>query len=159
MIFHASIPGRDPERVARVLAELWQGESFRFPPWPGAWVAMAGDARGTLVEVYPHTQTMMPGSGEDDMVQPRTEAAPAVYSCFHMAIATGLSPRQVLAIGAREGWRAVPCSRGGAFDVIELWIENTLMLEVLTPVMQRDYLASINYDTFRPVREALPAEA
>ena len=136
MIFHASIPAREPERVAAVIAEIWGGQSFRFPPWPGAWVAMAGDARGSMVEVYPHTLPIAPGSG-DGMARPHPDAAPRPYACFH------------LAIGAREGWRAVPCSRGGVFDVVELWIENGLMFEVLSPDMQDDYRAGVNMNMWR----------
>ncbi len=39
MIIHASIPADDPERVARVIAELWRGESFPF--LAGTFIAMA----------------------------------------------------------------------------------------------------------------------
>ena len=61
MIFHASIPADNPEHVARVIAEIWGGEAFRFPPWPGGWVAMAGDDRNSNVEVYPRAHTIAPG--------------------------------------------------------------------------------------------------
>ena len=30
--------------------------------------------------------------------------------------------------------------RGGVFGVIELWVENRVMVEVLTDTMQREYL-------------------
>lgn len=159
MIFHASIPAHDPQRVATVVAEIWSGEAFRFPPWPGGWVAMAGDERATMLEVYPRNQVMAPGDG-DGMVRPRADEAPRPYSCFHLAIATRLTPEQVLAMGSREGWRAVRCSRGGAFDVIELWIENSLMIEVMTLEMQRDYQGAVNLDTWRWTRQQPePAEA
>lgn len=140
MIFHASIPADRPQHVAAVLAEVLGGEALPFPPWPDSFVAMAGDDRGTTVEVYPRTRAMIPGDG-DEMVQPAngTQVRPA-YSCFHLAIATPLTPEQVFALGAREGWRTVRLSRGGVFDVIELWVEDTLMLELLTAEMQRDYL-------------------
>ena len=148
MIFHASIPAREPERVAAVIAEIWGGQSFRFPPWPGAWVAMAGDARGSMVEVYPHTLPIAPGTG-DGMARPHPDAAPRPYACFHLAIATERTVDEILAIGAREGWRAMTCSRGGVFDVVELWIENGLMFEVLTPDMQDDYRAGVDMNMWR----------
>ena len=47
----------------------------------------------------------------------------------------------MLAIAAREGWRALVLPRGG-FDVIEFWIDNTVMIELLTPAMAADYLAT-----------------
>jgi len=158
MIFHASIPAREPERVAAVIAEIWGGQSFRFPPWPGAWVAMAGDARGSMVEVYPHTLPIAPGSG-DGMARPHPDAAPRPYACFHLAIATERTVDEILAIGAREGWRAMTCSRGGVFDVVELWIENGLMFEVLTPDMQDDYRAGVNMTMWRHKARQAPEPA
>jgi hypothetical protein len=158
MIFHASIPAREPERVAAVIAEIWGGQSFRFPPWPGAWVAMAGDARGSMVEVYPHTLPIAPGTG-DDMARPLPDTEPRPYTCFHLAIATERTVDEIRAIGAREGWRAVPCSRGGVFDVVELWIENGLMFEVLTPDMQDDYRAGINMQMWRHDARPVPEPA
>jgi len=158
MIFHASIPAREPERVAAVIAEIWGGQSFRFPPWPGAWVAMAGDARGSMVEVYPHTLPIAPGSG-DGVARPHPDAAPRPYACFHLAIATERTVDEILAIGAREGWRAMTCSRGGVFDVVELWIENGLMFEVLTPDMQDDYRAGVNMTMWRHKARQAPEPA
>lgn len=148
MIFHTSIPADEPERVAKVLAEIWKGEALPFPPWPGAFVAMAGDARNTTAEVYPRGQVIAPGEGEA-MAHPQADPAPSRLSGFHMAIATERTVEEILAIGAREGWRAVRCNRGGVFDVIELWIENVLMVEVLTAEMQADYLAGVTIDGWK----------
>jgi hypothetical protein len=156
MIFHASIPADDPQRVAELIAEIWQGEAFRFPPWPGAFVAMAGDARGSTVEVYPRANVIAPGEG-DEQGQPRVDPAPSRFGCFHLAIATERRAEEILAIGQREGWRAVRCSRGGFFEVIELWLENSLMVEVLTPEMQRDYTSKVNLDTWRWTKAPAPA--
>jgi hypothetical protein len=156
MIFHASIPADRPEHVADVLAELWKGEAFRFPPIPGAYVAMAGDERGSTIEVYPRTMVIAPGDG-DAMCKPQVAASKEALSCFHMAIATPLSADEVIAIGQREGWRAVRCNRGGFFDVIELWIENCLLVEVMTEEMQRDYQSRVNFDTWRWTRQQAAA--
>lgn len=38
-----------------------------------------------------------------------------------------------------QGWKALELSRGG-FSVIEFWIENSVMIELLTPDMAKDYL-------------------
>lgn len=53
MIHHISIGVQEPERVARVLAELWNGYALPFPVAEGGWIAMAGDANGTTIEVIP----------------------------------------------------------------------------------------------------------
>ncbi|ACC74518.1 hypothetical protein PPMP20_22560 [Paraburkholderia phymatum] len=148
MIFHASIPTHNPERVARTLAEVWGGFAAPFSPFEGAWMAVAGDDRGTIIETYPSNMTLTPG----DMREPLasiTGSRPQ-YSGFHMAVASPLSAEQVMAIGQREGWRAVRCTRGNHFfDVIELWIENSTLIEVLTPEMQAQYLAFATPENFR----------
>lgn len=148
MIFHASIPADDPEHVAAVLAEIWQGQAFHFPPWPGGCVAMAGDDRNTTIEVYPRANTISPGEGESQ-AQPLVDPQPSRHGCFHLAIATERSADEILAIGAREGWRAVRLSRGGLFEVIELWIENTLLVEVMTAEMQADYRSRAKIGVWR----------
>lgn len=153
MIFHASIPADDPRHVAGVLAEIFGGEALPFPPWPGAFVALAGDARNTTIEVYPRDAVLQPGEGEE-MCQPGKDTEARRYSCIHLAVATALSVEQVLAIGAREGWRALRLNRGGLFDVIEFWVENSLMIEVMTAEMQAQYLARPNIPGWRKFLEA-----
>lgn len=148
MIFHASIPADDPERVARVMAEIWRGEAFPFPPWPGGFVAVAGDDRGTTLEVYPRAHTIAPGEGGEG-ARPLIDPTVGRFGCFHVATATDRSAEDIFAIGRREGWRTVRCRRGGLFEVIELWLENVLMVEVMTADMQADYLAAVTVEGWR----------
>ncbi|PRY08159.1 hypothetical protein [Paraburkholderia sp. BL25I1N1] len=148
MLFHASIPAHHPEHVARVIAELWGGFHAPFPSFPDSWMAIAGDNRGSIIETYPNDRVLRPGGEQGSFVpEPGTASR---YSAFHIAIASKLSPEEVLAIGEREGWRAVRCTRGrDFFDVIELWIENVLLIEVLTEEMQKQYLAFATPANFR----------
>ena len=53
MINHISIAVNEPERVANVLAELWDGIVFPFPPAPDSFFVIANDGKGTAVEVTP----------------------------------------------------------------------------------------------------------
>jgi hypothetical protein len=146
MIFHASIPTDNPQLVAEAIAEIWGGkaEAFRFPPWPGAYVAIAGDDRGTTIEVYPRSQTMAPAPA-----WAKPDEAPSEYVAFHVATMTSKSVDEVIAIAERVGWRALRASRGTFFDVVEVWIENRLLLEVLTPEMQADYKKNVNLEMWR----------
>ncbi|SIT47460.1 conserved hypothetical protein [Paraburkholderia piptadeniae] len=154
MIFHASIPTHNPERVARTLAELWGGFAVPFSAFEGAWMAVAGDDRGTIIETYPSDLTLTPGDTQEPLAS--TMGTRAQYSGFHMAVATPLSEQEVIAIGEREGWRAVRCTRGNNFfDVIELWIENGTLIELLTPEMQAQYRSFATPEHFR----ALAAQA
>ncbi len=148
MIFHASMPTNNPRHVAKVLAELWGGYSAPFPAFPDSFMAVADDARGTVIETYPRHLALNPGSDESSYTAAPSQARG--YSGFHLAIATHLDADDVLAIGQREGWRAVRCVRGqDFFEVIELWVENDTMIEVLTAQMQADYVRFTTSPEFR----------
>jgi hypothetical protein len=97
---------------------------------------------GTAIEVYPRDEVMMPGSGESDMVQLGQVENPPRYGAFHLAVGTKLSRAEIIAIGKREGWRAVHCDRG-RFDLVEFWLENSLMIEFLDPKMQATYKSAV----------------
>lgn len=140
MIFHLSIEADDPRHVAGVLAELWRGTSAPFPPVAkGSWMAIAGDDRNSTIEVYPRGSELRPAEGDADSYAAQGEGRR--YSATHMAIATPLDQDDVFAIAAREGWPAKYRKRGGFFGVIEFWVEGGQLVEVLTPEMQREYLA------------------
>ena len=141
MIFHLSIAADDPTRVARVVAELWGGKARVFPPvGNGSAVAMAGDAIGTTLEIYARGTELAPADGDADAYAEINPEAPR-RTATHIAMATRLSQQQVFAIAEREGWLAKYRKRGGMFGVIELWLENAVLAEVLTPEMQAEYQA------------------
>jgi hypothetical protein len=142
MLFHLSIDADDPKRVAQVIAELWSGTATPFPPViPGSWIAMAGDERNTCVEVYPRATEIVPAKGDADAYG--VIGANGPRSATHFAMATNLRIEQVLAIARREGWPVKYRKRGGAFGVLELWIENSRMIEVLTEQMQAEYIETM----------------
>lgn len=159
MLFHVSISALNPERVARAIAALWDGAAMPFPPvGEGSWVAHAGDDRNTLVEVYPRGTEMFPGPGDGDavgVVNPHGSRATAT----HIAIATPFEIDTVMDIAARHGWLAKYCKRGDAFGVIELWIENAVLVEVLTRAMQREYLEAATLENARAMFEQRELEA
>ncbi|HVF29980.1 MAG TPA: hypothetical protein VNA22_03375, partial [Pyrinomonadaceae bacterium] len=48
-------------------------------------------------------------------------------------------------IAKREGWRVLVCNRGaGMFQLVEVWIENSFMLEVMTPEQTARYVEITN---------------
>jgi hypothetical protein len=144
MLFHISIAADDPRHVAGVIAELWKGQARPFPPVSdNGWIALAGDERGTAIEVYPHGIVLRETEGDAD-----AHGEPSGgdrFTATHAAIATGLDADDVLAIARREGWPAKYRKRGGLFGVIELWIEGRQMMEVLTPAMQSEYLSAMGH--------------
>ncbi|MBO9624040.1 MAG: hypothetical protein J7500_15135 [Sphingomonas sp.] len=145
MLFHVSIDAADPRRVAEVIAELWAGVATPFPPViEGSWIAMAGDDRNSAVEVYPRGTELVQGDGDSD-AHGRI-GANGDHSSTHFAMATALDVEQVLAIAKREDWPVKYRKRGGAFGVLELWLEGTRMIEVLTPEMQAEYRGAMTIE-------------
>ena len=152
MLFHLSIDAQDPARVAHVLAELFGGFAAPFPPISqGSWVPLGGDDRRTMVEVYPGGTELFEAEGDADAVgKPGTKERTAT----DFAMATPLSQDQVFAIAAREGWPGKYRKRGDAFGVIELWIEQDRMVEVLTDDMQQEYLSTMSDEFWRNMLHA-----
>ncbi|WP_324750853.1 hypothetical protein SH591_05430 [Sphingomonas sp. LY54] len=158
MIYHVSIEADDPRHTAGVLAEIMGGVAAPFPHvGKGSWVALAGDAHGTLIEVYPRGTELHQGEGHMDGFA--IAGTHRRHGAVHLAIGTELAIERIYAIGAHEGWTTKYCRRGGAFGVIEFWIDNCLMIEVLTDEMQREYRDAITVqDMLAMVAEASPAE-
>ncbi|WP_342246901.1 hypothetical protein [Pseudomonas sp. OTU5201] len=153
MIIHVSIPAKNPEKVAKVIAELWGGEAFLFPPFPGAYTAMAGDHRGSAIEVYPHDMILRPAVGARDVegvnCKPQTS-----FSACHVAIETALTEEEVFSIADRERWHCKSLRRGDVFGVIEFWVENSFMLEVFTSEMSDEYRSKVTIDGWRSMLNA-----
>ena len=146
MIFHFSIGADDPKRTATMIAELWRGQAFYFPMvGKGSWIAHAGDDRRTTIEVYPRDLAFYPNeSGEGHQ---RNEPV-SRHGPFHAAVGTPLSIEEVEEIGRRYGCHTILCNRG-PFRVIEFWVDNAQMVEMLTPEMQEEYQRSVTPDGFR----------
>ena len=141
MIHHLSIPARDPRHVADVLVELFDGVLTGFGPWHDSWIAWAGDAHGTAIEVYPAGTEMLPDSGQGQArFRPTSPASPFIAT--HAAVSVDRSRDEIQAIARREGWRAVELSRGPN-RVIEFWVENAVLLELMTPSMAADYVRAM----------------
>jgi hypothetical protein len=152
MIHHVSISARNPKHVADVLAELMDGKCHPFPGGiADSFMAVSGDANGTMIEVYPEAVTLEPGHG-DEQVQSGQAPSDVGYAPFHFLLSVPLNQADVERIGDREGWRTRRFGRGAPgkkpfFDVIEVWVENRLMIEVATPDMVSAYL-----DMFQPAK-------
>ena len=150
MIHHISISAHDPKHVAEVLAELMDGRCYPFPGGVAdSFMAVEGDAHGSMIEVYPETVALAPGEG-DRPVRAAHDAT-AGYGPFHLLLSVPLDRAAVERIGEREGWRTRYFGRGApgqppAFHVIEFWLENRVMVEVATPDMLAEYTRLIRYE-------------
>jgi hypothetical protein len=158
MINHISIAVNNPEKVAGVLAELWNGFVVPFPPCPGSFMVFANDGRGSAVEITPADTILVPGEGlppeeNFDTATPTEEyEAQFVKSDFvpqyvptHLNINTNLNEAEVKEIAKRENWRVLTCNRDrGLFQLIEVWVEDRFMLEVMTPEQTARYVEIAN---------------
>lgn len=143
MIHHISIAAKDPQHVASILAQLWQTTAMPFPPFPGAFMVIADDGHGTAIEVGPLGLELIPGTTDDEQVQGIINEAASPYTATHAALSIPLSEAEVKRIAAREGWRVETYDRGGIFQVIEFWVENRFLIELLTPAMVSRYLEAM----------------
>jgi len=153
MINHISIGVNDPKHTADVIAELWGGVAFPFPPSPGGYVAFADDDKGSIIEFVPIDVHIIPGEGfpkkENFSIKTPTGEFEAtfvegnetsLFGSVHVNINSPLEEDAIKAIAEREGWRCFTANRaGGIFQLIEVWIENRFLLEVNTPAMAEVY--------------------
>jgi hypothetical protein len=152
MIAHVSIPARDPRSTALLLAHLIDGESFEFPVVPGARIAVARDGSGLAIEVYPDGMAHHPGVGQPDASSGHAGVVPMPWedqvrpdgtqlrpSAFHMALVSKLGDEKVISLAEEAGFRAVKCDRAGVFRLVEVWLDNALLVEVLNPAEAERY--------------------
>jgi catechol 2,3-dioxygenase-like lactoylglutathione lyase family enzyme len=138
-IHHFTIPARDPERVARALAELLGARIIPMPHPEGSLVVYAGDEDGTAIEVWP--AALRAGAGDHELKRrdlPLPEAWP-----HHAYVSTDASSAdRILAVFAREGWKAVKEHNGppgGGFSLVRGWIENQIQIEIVDSEMRAQY--------------------
>ena len=144
MIHHLSIAARDPKRAAEVLAELMGGTAVPFPPNPGSFFALQLDDNGSGIEVYPAGTELEPNGevGGSFVTHPKERG----YGATHCALSVETGREKVEEIAKRAGWHCFVCNRG-PFHVIEVWVENNTMIEVLPPDYAAEYLAFTRPDT------------
>jgi len=105
---------------------------------------MAGDDRGSTIDVAPRGKEVFPAETNMSF---RVNPSPSPYSEVHLNVATPLSLEEALTIAKREGWKARVCDRGEVFKVIEFWLENKFMLELMTEAESkryRDFMTTAN---------------
>lgn len=152
MIHHLSIAARDPKQAAEVLAELMGGTVVPFRPNPGSFFALQLDEHGSGVEVHPAGTELQPGGATGgSFVKKDTHS----YGPTHFALSVASDAAAVKTIAQRAGWQCFDCDRG-PFHVIEVWVENETMVEILPPEYAREYLAFTRPDT---VKAAMAAAA
>lgn len=134
MIFHASIPADDPKHVASVLAEIRGTEYFPFV-FPDSYVVISANEWGSLLEVCKRGDEQVPAPVEVGL---RRNPSPSRYNEVHLLIGSRLGFDDIFAIAEREQWIARSCDRA-IFQLVELWIENKFLVEVVTAAQIERY--------------------
>jgi len=137
MIHHLSIAAQDPERAAGVLAEIMGGKVAPFRPNPGSFYALQLDEHGSGVEVHPAGTELQPAGAVGGSF---SRTGSHGFGPVHFALSVPTDSETVQAIARRAGWECFDCNRG-PFHVIEVWVENQTMVEVLPPAYAQEYLA------------------
>jgi hypothetical protein len=138
-IHHISLPARDPERVASVLAEILGARVIPLPHPTGNLLVYAGDADGTAIEVWP--AATRGGVGDDDL-DLRDLPLPEAWPHHGYVSSDACDAAKVVAIFAREGWKAERVHNGpphSGFSLVRGWIENHAAIEIVDGEMRGQY--------------------
>ncbi len=159
MLIHTSLPADDPELVSRVLCEVAGGKRCHFP-YPGAYYIGFDDDRSTAVEIYPIDTQLQPGTGTtygelEPLEQSRRNMVRYIgsneeikYIASHIALTTPLSLDEIYAVAKREEWRAAYCSRRDNFRLVEFWLENRILVELILEQDLEDAITALKVDAF-----------
>jgi catechol 2,3-dioxygenase-like lactoylglutathione lyase family enzyme len=137
VLHHVSFSVHDPARASSVAAELLGARAVKAPspPFPdGSWFVVMGDGVGSLIELTPWGSVLdpdRPGIASDPQMRP--------HSASHVLAGTPLATAEIFALAERENLRAQAVS-AGLFQFVKVWIEDSLLLELLPPENIRDYV-------------------
>ncbi len=140
MIHHYSISVQDTKNVSKVMASLFNGTITGFGPYRDSYIVWFGDDYGSAIELYPAGAEMFPDLGEGPG-HFRHNPSHSKYCATHAAISINRSKETIYRIAEEQGWKAIELNRGG-FNVIEFWVENRVLIELLTLEMAMDYLST-----------------
>ena len=142
MIHHVSIEADNPMKVATVIAELMGGIAREGFPFEHSCAAFSGDEYGTMFECWRRGNVVaIPESGPGKFEIKDSEALQE-YQAFHTALSVKLEDDEIMSIAKEAGWQTA-VRPNGPFSVVEVWIENRLLLEVLSPTQTQNYLRAM----------------
>jgi hypothetical protein len=138
-IHHFTVPARDPQRVARALAEILDARVIPMPHPHGNLLVYAGDADGSAIEVWP---AALRGSADGRELELRELPLPEAWPHHAYITSDACDPQRVLEIFAREGWQAALVHNGpphAGFDLVRGRIENQTPIEIGGREMRAQY--------------------
>jgi hypothetical protein len=145
MILHVSVTADRPEATARTLATLLGGQAIPLGPAKGSWTAVGPDPIGNVIEVMARGTELHRSEGAVQTVP----GAPARHSGFHVLMESVMSESEIIEVAAASGATAHRSSRGVFGDLIEFWIDDCLLIEVLPCEWARTYRRLLGSDEVR----------
>jgi hypothetical protein len=145
MILHVSVTADRPEATARTLATLLGGEAIPLGPARGAWTAVGPDPIGNVIEVMARGTEMHRAAGSVETLP----GVPSRHSGFHLLMESVLSESEIIKVAAASGAIAQRSSRGVFGELIEFWIDDCLLVEVLPFEWVRSYRRLLGSDEVR----------
>jgi len=142
MIHHVSIEADDPMKVATVIAKLMGGRARQGFPFKHSCAAFSGDEYGTMFECWQRGKVVAIPKSVPGEFETKISGTLQEYQSFHTALSVKLEDDEIMAIAKEAGWETV-VRANGPFSVVEVWIENRLLLEVLSPTQAENYLRSM----------------
>ncbi|MGR3290342.1 MAG: hypothetical protein ACU0C9_04005 [Paracoccaceae bacterium] len=127
-------------KVATVLAKLMSGRAREGFPFKHSCGAFSGDKHGTMIECWPRGKVAtIPKSGPGTFETSDSETLQN-HQAFHTAISVELEDDEIMEIARDAGWETAVRHGNAPFSLVEVWIENRLLLEVLSPRQTENYL-------------------
>lgn len=153
MFHYISMSVDNPFHVAQVLAEIWRGQIRTLVDYPDSYVVLADDEHGTTIELVPSGTEIIPGKNKFQYQQNNNTQSP--FSAVHIATSVAAKRHEIEQIATREGWH---CSVGyrGQFKLIELWVENKFLLELMPSTIVAKYVNSMTPLAFRMLVVIMP---
>ncbi len=146
MIHHISISAYQPARVAEALAAFWHTEALPFPMYDDSFIVFSGDDQGSAIEVYPAGKVLAVSTPDLPALVDQPQPA---NSGFHAAISVPVDEEKIRGLCTEMGWTCQTGPRGHFFHVVEVWVENHTLLELLTPEMADAYRAFASIDNWK----------
>ncbi|MEM9242759.1 MAG: hypothetical protein AAGA27_01715 [Pseudomonadota bacterium] len=150
MIIHISIPADNPAHVAEVLAELVQGTCKPLNWCPGGYMVFTDDNYSTGIEILPNNIVFMPGATANQTLRIiRSEQQTTQYSGIHFLLTINSSYEKIFAIAKRVGWQAVRKRSLGVVEMVEFWIENKTMVEIVLATEERKTIKALSSEAYQ----------
>ena len=146
MLHRISIPVDDPLHVANVLSEILHGCVLPCRDSPFSYTVLPNDEYGSAIDLVQSGNEVIVGLNRDKF-EYEYNLNHSDFSPVHLAISVPVSRYEIEQIAEREGWHVAVGNRG-RFQLIEFWLENKFLLELILPATVSQYVKSMTPQEF-----------